>query len=360
VRLPDGLRAYYSEVNGQHISWTLPETDVMGWSTVSDLASFLSGRVTGYVDGASRTDAPFYSKTLDPARQRALDEHFVFERVYADSFVLVPRASMADAPSLVLLEYPDRLTPLDLSFDAYLDALFENRAQLDWQQRYRTADAVVASPTLAARTSPYRERLDDLVARIKANKRLELVRLDRYPLPPSNAFRKIAATFRSELPRAFVDFYSTVNGFRLLWRTRPGVTPQASGVLDFPPLERAFGGEHPRLTVDWDDFVTRGALWTDELAALRPDDHRALHDKRPLDRHTGRTQILMQVANGRIALFSYVDGGTSPLPASFEQALDMAFRTAGVEYYPELLGQPTDPLRAELVEKIRLVDPDFA
>src|SRR5438132_381013 len=68
VRLPDALRGYYSEVNGHHIAWSLPHTGVMGRSTVSPLASFLSRRVTGYVDGVSRTDAPFYSKYLDPAR----------------------------------------------------------------------------------------------------------------------------------------------------------------------------------------------------------------------------------------------------------------------------------------------------
>src|SRR5438094_482804 len=82
------------------------------------------------------------------------------------------------------------------------DALREHRARLNWQQRHKTANA---DPDLLAsleRDTPpesaHRARLDDLVKRIKANKRLELVRLDRYPLPPPNAFKKIAATFRSE------------------------------------------------------------------------------------------------------------------------------------------------------------------
>jgi hypothetical protein len=361
VRLPDAIGAYYAQANGQHVSWSRPESDLEGWSTISDLASFLAGRVSGYVNGESRTDAPFYSKRLDPARQRELDGYFVLDRAYADTFVVLPRPVEGEAPVLFLFEYPDQLSRLALSFDEYLDALFESRAQLDWQRTH--VEGGGPAPTAATTTSPdagaYRERLDDLAKRIRENRRLELVRLDRYPPAPPPAFRKIAATFGNALPAAMVDFYSTLNGFRLLWRTRPDVAPVASGVIDIPPLERAFGGEHHRLTVDWDDHVTRGELWTDELAEASPDDVVALRGKRQLDRHTGRNQILMEVTPGGVALFSYVDGGVAPLDAGFEDALDLAFRTAGVDYYPELLGRPDAAFREALVEQIRLVNPDF-
>ena len=378
LRLPQELRAYYSAVNGQHISWSLPGTSVMGWSIVSDLVSFLSGRVTGYVDGANRTDAPFYSKYLDVESKRSLDDHFVFERTYADTFILIPRKTTDEPLSLFLFEYPHRLTRLNLSFSEYIDHLFSNRALLNWQQQYKAsdrdpellADLEAATQLIAGEKPPkpiavqsvelsYQKRLDDLAKRIRANKRLELVRLDRYPLPPRNAFKKIESTFRSPLPKAMLDFYSHLNGFRLVWQTKPVVTPAASGVLDLFPLERAFGGEHHMWTVDWDEFVTRGELWNDESKDICPADSLTLRNMRQFDRHLGRNQILMEVVNSGVDFFSYIDGGTSKLNAGFDEVLDMVFQTAGVEYYPELFGQPDKKLLASLYEKIRLVNPEF-
>ncbi len=213
-------------------------------------------------------------------------------------------------------------------------------------------------------TGRYRTRLQELVSRIQSNSRLSLLQFDEYPSPPSGVFAKIARTFNCPLPADMVDFYSQVNGFKLIWRTQPEVVPTALGVIDILPVEQTFGGEHGRLTDVWDDRVTYGNLWTDELREAAPSDFEAVRNKRVFDRHLGRNQVLMELVDGTVRFFYYVDAAVMPLAIEFERLVDTVFATAGVEYYPEVLRTQAEESDAEffreLQAKVRLVNGDFS
>ena len=377
--LPDEIRDYYLEVNGQYIFWSTPD-GIVAHSVVLDVKAFLTGRISAYYDGIIRVDAPFYSKYLDVNQKRLLDGYWVFERMYADNFVLIPKEAHSSDVSLFLLEYPFKLTRLDLSFSAYLEQLFANKALLNWQQQYKEKDknddlsanferSVELTATLATKAQPpakrspfaYQERLNDLIKRVKSNPKLNLLQVDRYPPPPVNAFQKIEKTFQRKLPNAMVDFYSQVNGFKLIWHTKPGVLPATFGKIDIMPLELAFGGEHYMLAIDWDEFATYKTLWDDTLKEAVPDDFLALKNKRVFDRHLGRNQVLIEITDEGVDFFYYVDGGVSKLKVKFDELMDMVFNTGGTEYYPELLGSGALDIQflREMEEKVRIINPKF-
>jgi hypothetical protein len=380
ARLPDELKSYYGQVNGHVIDWYAPGTGAVGYSQVTELQTFLAGRTFAYRNGERQDDA-CYSKHLDVDQRRTLEQYWVFERTYADSFVLIPKEAGSGNVPLFLLEYPFLLTELDLTLSEYIDRLFAHKALLNWQQQYKKKDkdaelmesaerilALTQGPARGAPKAPagaaeYRERVDDLVKRVRANRRLIVVDAGAYPprLPPLNAFKKIEKTFGSRLPEAMERFYSQVNGLKLAWRTKPDVRPAASGSIDIPPLEVAFGGQHYLFTADWDDYVTYKTLWDDELAASGPERFSALKNKRVFDRHLGRNQVLMEVTERGVELFHYVDGGVSKLDATFEEVLELVLESGGVEHYPELFHtiSPDDAFVRGLEESARLVNPGF-
>lgn len=385
--LPPALKAYYLETNGHFIFWSLPAGGVAGASSVLSINSFFTNRTTAFRDGKVEDHAPYYSKDLDEGQRKFLDEEFfVFERAFADTFVLVSRKESGDDAALYLLEHPFTLTRLGLGFEEYLTALFENRALLNWQQQFKQGgkDAALAARLKAdlkaiqsqakapkAGAAPYRERLDELLNRLRSNPKLDAIQFDnRAAPPPFNVFRKIEQTFKSELPAEFVRFYTEINGFTLYWQTKPDVTPAASGVIDLPPLEHSFGGYSYTLAVDWDDYVTYGLLWDDERRESFPDEFRALQNKRVFDNHIGRNRILMEPRGGEVKFFYYIDGGVEAMNVGFDELIDTLFDTAGAEAYPELLRpagkmSKADERRArafldELTEKIKIVNPAFA
>lgn len=386
-KLPAPLRDYYLKAGGHFIAWSVPGAGIAGSSSVVEVNTFFANRTIAFRDGQAAEDSPYYSKYLDEGQSRTLDEeYFLFERVYVDTFVLVSRAeSGEDDAALYLLEHPFKLTRLDLTFEGYLEKLFEHRALLNWQQQYKQGGGDAA---LLARfgedekallsgaphgggkgaAGAYRARLDGLLSRLRSNELLGKVEFEeRGSPPPFNVFRKIEQTFGSALPEAFVNFYREVNGFKLVWHTAPGATPAAFGVIDIPPLEEAFGGKYYRRAADWDDYVNHGVLWDDELREAFPDDFRAVQNKRVFDRHLSRNQILLEPQGGGVKLFYYVDRGVIALDVGFEELLDTMFETAGVEYYPSLL-IPRDrvaesrdrALLDELTEKVKIVNPAFA
>jgi len=386
-KLPAPLKDFYLKSGGHFIAWSVPGADIAGSSSVVEVNTFFTNRTIAFRDGQAAEGSPYYSKYLDEEQGRTLDEdYFLFERVYVDTFVLVSRKeSGADDAALYLLEHPFKLTRLDLTFEGYLEKLFEHRALLNWQQQYKQGGgdaallakfnedekALLSGPPPVGRkgaAGSYRARLDELVARLRSNKQLGTVEFEeRGSPPPVNVFRKIEQTFKSELPEAFVNFYREVNGFKLVWHTAPGATPAAFGVIDIPPLEEAFGGRFYKRAADWDDYVTYGVLWDDELREAFQDDFRAVQNKRLFDRHLSRNQILLEPQGGGVKIFYYVDRGVIPLEVGFGELLDMMFDTAGVEYYPALL-IPRDKaaesrdraLLDELTEKAKIVNPAFA
>lgn len=382
--LPAPLKEYYLQTNGHFISWSLPQSDIAGTSSAFDVESFFANRTTAFREGRLQDGVPYYSAYLDEEQKRVLEEeYFVFERAYVDSFVLVSKKESGEDAALYLLEYPFALTKLDLGFEAYLSELFRNKALLNWQQKHKQRDkdrALIAKVDADAkallshgkakprarkgRAPAYRRRLDELLKRLESNEKIAPVQFRGYSPPPVNVFRKIEKTFGSELPEEVVRFYSEVNGFTLIWRTKPEATPQASGYIDIPPLERAFGGDHYAATVDWDDYVTYGVLWDDELREAFTDDFRGVQNKRIFDRHLARTQVLMEPADGEVNFFYYIDRGVIELGVGFAELSDTLFGTAGVEYYPELLRKPRgggDRKFIEgLLEKVKVVNPDFS
>lgn len=372
--LPDEVRAFYLATNGQTISWSTPDGGAIGRSSILNVQAFLASSGSG-----GRAQVPYYSKVVGDAAKRELDRYWVFESMYADSFILLPTSAKSGEVPVFLLQYPDKLTRLDLSFPAYVEGIIENKAILNWQEPHKEKDqdpeliasfrsAVArigagepAGSSRAAAPAGHRRRVDDLVKKIKSTKGLSLVEVVTYPAPPLNALKKIEATFGRKLPASMIDFYSQVNGLKLIWRTKPGVTPAAAGLIDMPPLEQAFGGEHHASMVDWDETVTYGTLWDDELRKEKADDFLALKNKRVLDRHLGRQQVLMEVTGEGVELFYYVDGGVSKLAATFDEFVDLVLRTGGLEYYPELL-RPTPPeegFKRAFEAQARLLDPGF-
>lgn len=382
--LPGPLKDYYLEINGHSISWSLPGSDIAGSSSVMVLDSFFTNRTIALRDGEFSAGTPYYSMYLDEDQQRALDEeYFLFERVFIDSFVLVSRNESGEDAALYLLEHPFILTRLELTFEEYITKLFENRALLNWQQQYKrgggdealvskfNADLKALLPRDAAGPqargaagAPYRERLTELVDRLRSNRNLSEVLFERRAEPPPlNVIRKIEKTFGSELPAEMVRFYREVNGFKLAWDTAPGAAVSTLGMLDLPPLEEAFGGPLYKLSADWNDYVTYEELWNTELRESYPEDFHALHNKRIFDRHLVRNQILMEPSGGGVKFFYYIDRGVTELQVEFEELLETLFDTAGVEYYPDLLrppGEADDDFLDELVESVKIVNPNFS
>lgn len=382
--LPAPLRDYYLKANGHFVSWSLPGGEA-GSSSVFDANTLFTNRTSAFYEGDYRQDVPYYSKRLGDDQKRLLEEDYLlFERAFIDTFVLVSKQESADDAALYLLEYPFELTRLDLTFEQYLEELFKHQARVGWQQQFKqgggggrppakksAAKKSAAKKSAAKKAAPgaagvgsYRRRLDDLVKRLKASDKIVEVQLQTYPAPPAAVFRKIEATFDGEFPEDMANFYGELNGLKLVWRSRPEVTPAALGVIDIPPLEKAFGGHYYALAADWDDYVTYGALWDEELKEAFPDEFRAVNNKRVFDRHLVRNQVLLELSGGSVKFFYYVDRGVIELKADCEKLLGTLFETGGVEYYPELLrgrGARADKqFAAELAEKVRLFNPDFS
>ena len=387
--LPAPLRDYYLKTNGHFISWSLPGGEA-GSSSVFDANTLFTNRTSAFYEGDYRQDVPYYSKRLGDDQKRLLEEDYLlFERAFIDTFVLVSKQESAEDAALYLLEYPFELTRLDLGFEQYLEELFKHQARVGWQQQFKqgggppdakkssakkssvkksAAKKSSAKKSSAKKAAPgaagagsYRRRLDDLVKRLKASDKIVEVQLQTYPAPQAAVFRKIEATFDSEFPEDMAKFYGELNGLKLVWRSRPEVAPSAHGVIDIPPLEKAFGGHYYALAADWDDYVTHGALWDEELKEAFPDEFRAVNNKRVFDRHLVRNQVLLELSGGSVKFFYYVDRGVIELKADFEKLVGTLFETGGVEYYPELLrGRADKQFAAELAEKVRLFNPDFS
>ena len=386
--LPAPLRDYYLKANGHFISWSLPGGEA-GSSSVFDVNTLFTNRTSAFYEGDYRQDVPYYSKQLGDDQIRLLEEDYLlFERAFVDTFVLVSKKESAEDAALYLLEYPYELTRLDLTLEQYLEELFRHQARVGWQQQFKrggggrppekkssakkSAAKKSAAKKSAAKKSaqgaggvgPYRRRLDDLVKRLKASDKIVEVQLQTYPAPPAAVFRKIEATFGGEFPADMAKFYGELNGLKLVWRSRPEVAPSAHGVIDIPPLEKAFGGNYYALAADWDDYVTYGALWDDELKEAFADEFRAVQNKRVFDRHLVTNQVLLELSGGSVKFFYYIDRGVIGLKSDFEKLISTLFETGGVEYYPELLrgrGARADKkFAAELAEKVRLFNPDFS
>lgn len=376
--LPAPLKDFYLKANGHVISWSLPDGSA-GSSAAFDVNTLFANRTSAFYEGKFRQDVPYYSKYLSDEQKRLLEEgYLLFERAFVDTFVLVSKEESAEDAALYLLEYPFELTRLDLGFEQYLEELFGHQARVGWQQQFKRGgggrgpakksaakkSAAKKAGTGAAGAGPYRRRLDDLVKRLKASDKIGAVQLDTYPAPPAAVFRKIEATFDSEFPEEMAKFYGELNGLKLVWRARPEAGVSAHGVIDIPPLERAFGGHYYAFAADWDDYVTYGALWDEELREAFAEEFLAVKNKRVFDRHLVTNQVLMELSGGGVKFFSYVDRGVTELKADFEKLLSTLFETGGVEYYPELLrgraARADKKFASEAAEKVRLFNPDFS
>jgi len=378
---PESLKAYYQSTNGHRISWKkhLPNQTLIGQSTGLSLPAAINGKVTSYYKGELRTDVYFYPTHLDAAQKETLQQFWLFEQLYLDQFVLIAKENWHDQIELYLYEPPYSIKRIELSFAEYLQNLFDNKAQINWQQQFISQDArnekLVAQYKLEAKalaaplpvvveTNPsgYPAQLEKLLAQLKGNKTIEGIKITKSPAPHPSVIEKIERELGTTFPSELLDFYTTLNGFRLYWKSKLPDGKAFFGIINIPPLEVAFGGKKAEETLVWDEYATYGILWADDTPIEQPTVYQSILNKRIFDQHLTSTQLLMSIEDGKVQFYSWVDQQLQPLAISFQTLMGFIFATGGLENYPFFLTKYEEvaTFKAGFVEKVRTFNLSFS
>lgn len=299
-KLPLAIANLYSTTNGWSIKWAVkdrenPERLITGRSRLPNLEFLFNHKIYTWQDGDEREDEPWDADTPLEMVER-LREMFVLDDLEFGNYVMFTLPEDQGEPELFLYRYRNRLYPLRVSIEEYLELTKQTLGMFLWQQyvvadpdyvpdrdipdrfhrNMRTllpdADLSVFCPApfeeadslfLSRVVSGRREEFTEKAGRLKKDKRFKEVSFKPNPGVHAGTLQRIRENLGCELPGHLTAFYSSMNGFSMRWSCKVG-DAKVEGRVILPPLEDVFGMEHGHRRKEWTPAVYRNVLWFDD------------------------------------------------------------------------------------------------
>ncbi len=398
--IPQGILDLYNQVNGFYWDWEIKQNkesnrSIKGATTIP-MINYLFERksVNFYKDGRGQLSF-YWPDKVSEEEEREFEKYYVFDNPGFGYYILFKLESAPEDLKLFLFSHPNKIYPLGIGLKDYLTLLFKSRGMYFWQQYlFREEgfpfslefpddfhqnmqklfpqeslddfepDLLKQSDSIYNKTKAdqfrfnYFEAFQERIAALQSDNRFEDLVFEFNPGVHQSVLRRIKNAYGFELSGEMLEFYFSLNGFRLSWTFRDNSSGKnIKGRIFISPLEKVFGGPGGMLAKNWDDEVFAGILWNKEDVDAYPEKYAPLKKARPIETFEGiSAEIVVQVVDGGLDPEVYLleKSNLTPLNMGFKDYVGAQLTFLGIEDWQQAVAY----LLPETLEKIKTVFPE--